>query len=64
MSVPKEQSKLEISSIDKMTKDIPDKVATDRPNPYKDLDLSLPEADRTFIEEIVPVDDSNDDLPF
>jgi len=37
MEVPKEKSRLEIVSIDKMTKDAPDKTDQARPNPYKDL---------------------------
>lgn len=53
MDVPKEKSRLEISTIDKMTKDAPDKTA-DRPNPYKDL---------VSEEPTVPALNEND-LPF
>lgn len=53
MDVPKEKSRLEVSTIDKMTKDAPDKTA-DRPNPYKDLVSEVP---------TVPALNEND-LPF
>lgn len=54
MDVPKEKSSLEISSIDKMVKDTPDKN-NNRPNPYKDLQVE---------ELITPPANSEDQLPF
>jgi hypothetical protein len=52
MDIPKEKSTLEISSIDKMTKDAPDKSEA-RPNPYKDLETA----------DVVPQNEE-DQLPF
>jgi hypothetical protein len=56
MDVSKEKSRLEISSIDKMVKDAPDK-STERPNPYKDF---VPDEVEVFEETST----KEDDLPF
>ncbi len=57
MDIPKEKSRLEISSIDKMVKDAPDKTP-DKTNPYKDLNL-----DQEANLLLAPVNNEND-LPF
>jgi len=54
MNVPKEKSRLEIISIDKMTKDAPDKTE-ERPNPYKDPAL---------VTETTVAPYNENDLPF